>query len=164
MENDIKNSEDFLRGITSKSKGFTTPDGYMDSVFQDIESKLTTDTFPKETGFATPKGYIENFEFQPQKKAKVLRLLPYISVAAAVIFGIFIFNQPETKTKVDFAALDSEGIYDYLELNDINNGDIALRMSLSAIEEIDNSSETSYDDYLYEYLENNINNIDILDL
>ena len=161
MEKEQSYSEDFLNSISKKTTGFKTPDNFMDTLMDSIDTKLASENFPKETGYTTPDSYFKNFTVVvPKQKSKIIQLLPYISIAAVIIIGLFIFTPKTTKT-VDFAALDTNDIYEYLELDDVNNTDIALRMSLNKIDEL---TIMGSDDLLYDYLDNDINDLDILDL
>lgn len=62
MENELKNSIEFLNYKVGKQHGFTTPDNYFDALEADIISKKTTETFPDTNGFSMPTNYFNELE------------------------------------------------------------------------------------------------------
>ncbi|WP_298238826.1 hypothetical protein [uncultured Algibacter sp.] len=156
-----------------KSAGFKIPDGYLESLNEQILSKLknedTLDTF-KETAFKTPDGYFDSLEERILNKAsdkresKVVSLfnrrnIIYISGIAATILlllNLFIFNNSPT-----FDTLETETVENYVISESIDSYEIA---SLLTNEQLNEDSFVEYnfeEEIVEEYL---LNNIDIEDL
>jgi len=59
---ELKNIAPILFEIKNKGTGFTIPSEYFNEIENEIESKIITNSFPKETGLKLPDNYFENFE------------------------------------------------------------------------------------------------------
>ncbi len=118
MDEEIKNSEDFIKGISS-GKGFTVPEAY----FEKLERSI-----------------LEKVEPSPQKQTKVfwLQTSHWVSVAASVILvmGLFWF-EPSTKQATD---INSDEIISHLQEEDIQI-DIFCEVGLCA--DLDQPEETN---------------------
>ncbi|CAL2094424.1 hypothetical protein [Tenacibaculum sp. 190524A05c] len=62
MENELKNSIEFLNYKVGKQHGFATPENYFDALESDIISKKTTETVPDTNGFSMPTNYFNELE------------------------------------------------------------------------------------------------------
>jgi len=119
-----------LKGI-SKENPFKTPESYFNNITEqysntnDLSQKIT------QTGFKTPEHYFKNFTVKTP--LKLIKLIPYVSVAAAILVGVFIYNSQISNTELDGLAIElqDDEILDYLSYEDH-----------LGIEEIINYSET----------------------
>lgn len=149
MNKDHQHSEDFLKDLTKGKNPFKTPENY----FDDLSDKLAVDIFeqslPKTSGFKAPENYLENFKVKkPQSKIRVL--LPYLSTAAAILIGFFIFNNNNNQPSLD--QLSREDIISYLSTDE----DVETSFLL-------NNTTINTDNILYSSLENVDINIDEID-
>ncbi|MGY6647237.1 hypothetical protein [Wenyingzhuangia sp. IMCC45574] len=109
MEKETQHSEDFLKEFTQGKNPFKTPDNYFNNLSERIHIASVEQELPKETGFKVPNNYFENFTVK-RSRSKIIKLLPYTSVAAAFIFGFFLFKQG-TNTDIQ---LQDDNVISYL--------------------------------------------------
>jgi len=160
MDNELKNSEDFIRK-KALNNGFSTPQNYFDSIEDAFSTRLREEMLPKKQGFKTPDTYFDTLEdailakVEKPKTVKVIsfrrRFIKMIPVAAAAAIALLVvFNMPsdiEDPTPDEIANWFENDIYR------ISSDDISL-----AFEDIDldeDPSDTSIDvDAIETYLEN----------
>ena len=160
MDNELKNSEDFIRERTAR-EGFSVPENYFDSVEDIFSTKLKEETLPKHDGFKTPENYFDTLEdiildkVAPLKVTKVIplrrRFIKMMPVAAAAIITLLIvFNRPadiEDPTPDEIANWFENDIYR------ISSDDISI--AFEDVELDDDVVDTSIDiDDIETYLEN----------
>ncbi|MDB4297637.1 hypothetical protein N9901_02665 [Flavobacteriaceae bacterium] len=180
MEDNFTNSEDFLKAITSsknvfktptnyfkevnsetaihlisaefpKEQGFNIPTDYFNNLEDSLKTKLITDSLPKSSGFNTPENYFETFKVK-KKTSKVISLVPYLSTAAVVAFGIFLFSNSTTSTT--YATYSNNEIVAYLnDHQDIDYTDI-----------IDADLKINTENIELASLDINLNSMDITDI
>jgi UDP-glucose 6-dehydrogenase len=118
MDEEIKNSEDFIRGL-SRGEGFTLPEAYFENLERNILQKV---------------------EHLPQKKTKIfwLQTSHWVAVAASVIMvmGLFWFD-PNTATEND---INSQEIISHLQEEDIQL-DVFCEVGLCS--DLDQTEETN---------------------
>jgi len=112
MNNKSSNSNDFLEGIKTKKNPFKTPENYFDNLSEDLllQQKLKTST--RKTGYIVPKDYFKTFSVQ-KPTSKIRKLIPYFSVAAAILIGFFLFE-----TNNEFEELNNTEVINYLALEE----------------------------------------------
>jgi hypothetical protein len=160
MDNELKNSEDFIRELTSKS-GFSTPTDYFDQVEDRFSSKLREEALPKNHGFKVPDAYFNGLEdailAKVVKQPKVIslrkRIIKMIPAAAAASVALFL--------ALNFISFEEEVTTQEIEnwfKNDIyriSSDDITI-----AFEDIDLSDEESVSSLNMDEIENYLENID----
>ncbi|MGY5352881.1 hypothetical protein ACXGQW_10050 [Wenyingzhuangia sp. IMCC45533] len=110
MYNEPEQNKHFsLDDLNLKKNPFKAPDNYFNELSSSIVSKDNATPLPKKTGFIAPKHYFDNFKVSPPK-FKILKLVPYTSVAAAILVGFFLFNLSKNRT------LSKDEIIDYLAI------------------------------------------------
>lgn len=121
MNENHQNNDQFLKDLTKGKNPFKTPENYFDNLSEKMSVDIFVHSLPKESGFKTPELYFENFKVK-KTQSKIISLLPYLSTAAVIVFGFFIFNNGNQST-ID--QLSREEIINYLssdggiETNDI---------------------------------------------
>ncbi|MDT7833202.1 hypothetical protein RQM59_12465 [Flavobacteriaceae bacterium S356] len=160
MDNELKNSEDFIREKTTR-EGFSVPEHYFDSVEDIFSAKLKEEALPKQNGFKAPKDYFDTLEDRiidkvvPSKVTKVIplrrRFIKMMPVAAAAVIALLvIFNMP-----ADIDDPTPDEIVNWFE-NDIyriSSDDISI--AFEDVELDDDVVDTSIDiDDIETYLEN----------
>lgn len=120
MNDEHQHNEDFLKDLVDKKQPFKTPDNYFNQLSEKISIDLFEEKLSNNHGFKTPDNYFDNFSIKKPKN-KIRYLLPYISSAAIIVFGLFLFNSNET----EIDQLSNEEIISYLSFDDnINTNDI----------------------------------------
>ncbi|MFY0604869.1 MAG: hypothetical protein JXQ93_13095 [Flavobacteriaceae bacterium] len=164
MDNELKNSEDFIKGYTSKKSGFINPKDYFDSVEDTFSMKLREEILPKNHGFKTPNSYLDNLEdivlsqVSIPKTPKVIslrkRIIRMIPAAAAASIALFIAL---TFVKFGGDSLTEDEIASWFEsdIYRIPNDDITI-----AFEDIDLSDEETETFIGINEIENYLENVD----
>ena len=111
METEQTHNDDFLKGLKLNKNPFKAPDNYFNNLSEDINTTYLAQQLPNSTGFKVPNHYFENFKV-PKTKSKIILLLPYVSVAAAITVGLFLFNARKNDSFsnndiVEYLALDN---------------------------------------------------------
>ena len=174
MENEIRNSENFINKKTGKKTGFETPIDYFNNLDEAINVKLSENRFEKNNGFKVPDSYFTNLEDNILSKVleketkvislkdRIIKILPLATAASIVLFiglNSFVFNKAEENL---FDKLEDIEVENWISnnINLINDNDFALTyndIEFDALEIIPNS--ISNDD-----LENYLNNEENLSL
>lgn len=111
MNNELKNSINYLKGKTHNSSGFSIPNNYLDGIEDDFFLKLKEEQLPKSTSFDVPDTYFDTIETEilnkitnPLKKGKVIsfknkfhKLIPVAVAASLLIFITTQFYNNEKK-------------------------------------------------------------------
>ena len=152
MNENQQHSDQFLKDLSKNKNPFKTPDNYFDNLSEKVAINIFEQSLPKNPGFTTPELYFENFKVKkPQNK--IISLLPYLSTAAVIVFGFFIFNNGN-QSSID--KLSREEIINYLSSDDgINTNDILENTLINT----NNIMFTSLDN-----IEINIDQLDMLDI
>ena len=149
MSNNHQHSDQFLKDLTKGKNPFKTPENYFDNLSEKIAVDVFEQSLPKESGFKTPELYFENFKVK-KPQSKIISLLPYLTTAAVIVFGFFIFNNSNQST-ID--KLSREEIINYLSSDDgIETNDIL------------NNTLINTDDIMFTSLDNIEMDIDQLDI
>lgn len=109
MEKETQHSEDFLKGFTKGKNPFKTPNNYFDNFADKLSVAKTENQLPKSDGFIVPKNYFKDFKVQ-QPKSKLIQLMPYVSIAAAFVLGLFVYNQNQQ----NIIQLEDQNVINYL--------------------------------------------------
>ena len=167
-----------------KENSFNTPEGYFESFndrlmdrIQKEEANEADSIIPKTDGFAVPDGYFD--EVTPTvlskintKEPKVIplkanrRFYYGIAVAAAIFIVIFSLNwesNPEPLTFDDLATAEIEAYFENTDL-EMTSYEIAEEVSLEKLELNDILGDDLEDDIIMEYLDENVDDIEELNL
>ncbi len=162
---------------------FKTPEGYFDSFHDRLIQKMNQDGekeelsfLPKSDGFVTPKNYFETLEPQillkvGKKETKVITLKSYRryfygAAAIAAVFLVFFGLNLRSDDSVAFEDLASTEIDAYLEYNeiDLSSYELAELVSIEESELTDVVETPLESENILEYLDENIEDIDELNL
>lgn len=166
-----------------KENSFNTPQGYFESFndrlmdrIQKEDSKEGGSIIPKTDGFAVPDGYFDEVTprvlSQINNEPKVIPLKSnkrfYYGIAAAAAILIFVFNltwesNPEPITFDDLANAEIEAYFENTDLQ-MTSYEIAEVVSLEEIELNDVLDDDLEDDIIMEYLDENLDDIEELNL
>lgn len=167
-----------------KENSFNTPEGYFESFnnrlmdrIQKEEAKEDGSIIPKTDGFVVPNGYFD--EVTPSvlskintKEPKVIPLKThkrfYYAIAAAAAIFIVMFSltwesNPDPITFDDLANAEIEAYFENTDL-EMTSYEIAEVVSLEAIELNDILDNELEDDIIMEYLDENLDDIEELNL
>jgi len=167
-------------GKKIKNSGFKTPKGYFEGFTDDLLDKMSKETssLPNEDGFAVPEGYFDNLNKKvldkvTEKESKVIRLKPYrkyfyVAASVAAILIMVISIQQRGKSSFTFDDLARTDIENYLEENELGLStyelaEVLLTEELEVNDILNNNSELD-DENIIDYLEDNIDDIDELNL
>lgn len=159
MENNLKNSEDYLRKILQKDTGFSTPKKYFSKVEETLSSIIFEEKLPKKNGLQTPENYFNNLEDTIldkviTKKVKVVslknRLLKYIPIATAASIALFLsinFINGSNSKSINFDNLAQVDIENWI----IDN---ATELTTEDFETILNTESINEEDFAFTDLKN----------
>lgn len=161
----------------NKNNPFKTPEGYFDSFQENLMDKLTKDepVIPKETAFKVPDGYFDIFNEKLMERlddeTKVVPLYPVkkvialVASMAAVVVLFFGINWNKSTT-VSFGDLANRDIEAYFENNEfgLTSYEIAEVIPVSDTELSDIMNSSIEDEQILDYLNENINELDELNL
>lgn len=170
MENEIKNSIEFINRKVGKKPNFSVPYDYFDSIDDIIAVKIVEESLPKDNAFKVPETYFSNLEDSilaqvslNKKETKVisfkeriLKIVPYAAAASIALFiglNSFVFNSSDT---ISIDSLSDDDIEYWLDSNTLNTNDIAAVLENEILEE----NEFSFTDIEDESIEDYINSID----
>ncbi len=158
--NSFKTPEDYFEGFTDKlitklseeltiekkTDGFTIPDAYFDSLYQNIQNKLHTPD-PKVFRINTFKKYY------------------YVSAVAAVVL-LFIGITLTNKTKITFDDIAISDIENYFDDNDLDMStyELAQMLPIDELEIKDIIDNQLNDENIIDYIDNSIDNFEELNL
>lgn len=157
---------------------FKTPEGYFDSFNNRLMDKIAKEEscIPKTDGFGMPDDYFEDLhgtitDRLDANAPKVISLGPlrkfyYAAAAIAAIMVLtLVFNGKDTvqPSFEDLASTEIDAYFDTMDVN-LSSYEIAEVVSLDAMELNDVLENRLDDDYLLEYLDENIKDIEELDL
>ncbi|KOY52942.1 hypothetical protein [Polaribacter dokdonensis] len=149
MENEIRNSENFINSKLRNKKPFSTPDNYFDSLEDRFSAKLAEDKFSKENPFKVSDTYFENLEddifakiVSEKKEVKVISLkdrlfkvIPFAAAASVVLFlGLNTFNF-STENTASLDSLSDDDIEYWLDSNTLHTSDIASVLEEDILDE-----------------------------
>jgi hypothetical protein len=161
---------------------FKTPEGYFDS-FQDKLLERISDEAPshfdsfneRDDGFRVPNGYFDGLNGRIKERlnddVKVIPLRSYrnyyvavasIAAVALLLFGIF-WN---TSDEISFTDLANSDIEAYFENNDfeLSSYEIAEEIPVDGLELSDFLDTQFNDEYIVNYIDENTDNFDELNL
>ncbi|WP_298763617.1 hypothetical protein [uncultured Polaribacter sp.] len=171
MENEIKNSEDYLKSILKKETGFTTPENYFSKVEDNIETLIFKEKLPTKTGFKVPDAYFNTIQdtildnIKIEKEVKVIslkqRILKYSAIGVAATIALFLslnfFNT--TATTADFNKLAQTDIENWIVENssEFTTEDFATILNESILNEEEFVFTDLKNDAIEEYIINTDN-------
>jgi hypothetical protein len=162
----------------SKNSGFRTPKGYFEHLTDDLLDNMSKETssLPKKDGFKAPEGYFDNLDKKilknvTEKESKVIRLKSYsryfLAAASIAAILILVLNiQQKGKSSFTFDDLASTDIENYLEENEpgLSSYELAEVLLTEKLEVNDILNSELDDENIIDYLEDNIDDIDELNL
>ena len=130
MEQEINNSEVFLKSVLQNSVGFSVPKDYFNTAEDRFSSFLIERELPEETGFSIPENYFQNVEKSILKKtgfkkevkvislkSKFLKYIPFAAVASvALLLSINYFTSLNT-LEINFDTLERTDIENWIVEN-----------------------------------------------
>lgn len=162
----------------NKKNPFKTPENYFEGFYDRVKNTLSNENanIPKEDGFVVPNNYFESLHDKIREKTdtdrtQVLRLNSYkkyyyavASIAAVVLitFGV-IFNISESPKFDDLAYSDIEAYFEVNELG-LTSYEIAEVIPIDELEINDILKDQLHDENIINYLNENINDFDELNL
>ncbi len=161
----------------NKNNPFKTPEGYFDSFQENLMDKVSKkeSVVPKETAFKVPEAYFDTFHVQLMERLEsetrvvplypVKKVIALVASIAAIVVLFFGLNWNET-TVVSFGDLANTDIEAYFENNelDLTTYEIAEVLPVSNTELSDILNSPIEDEQLLDYLNENINELDELNL
>lgn len=165
-------------GKKQKNSGFKAPEGYFENFTDDLLNKMSKETssLPSEDGFKVPEGYFDNLTKEVLKKtteeeSKVISLRSYrkylyaaASVAAVLVLVFSIqWRGDSSFTFDDLARTDIEIYLEDSELG-LSSHELAEVLVTEELEVDDILNSELDDENIIDYLENNIDDIDDLNL
>ena len=161
-----------------KTTHFKTPEGYFENFSGRLMGKITRDDtgLPENPGFKVPEGYFEGLQQQIQLKlgkeeAKIVQLHPlkkyYLFAAsiAAILIVVFGINWNGT-AEITFDHLANSDIERYFDYNDLDLSTLEIT-EVFPVDELsigDILNKQLNEENLVDYLNNNIDNIEELNL
>ena len=166
MNNEIKNSENFIYQKVGKESGFKVSKNYFETIEDNFAIRLFEENINQHPGFETPEGYFDTLEDSLLRKVnikskvislrqKLIQIIPLAAVASVLLFiGINSF-QFESTTALSFENITDDAIENWLENNSssIHTEDIAT--IVSEVELLDNDfaftdiTDDTIENYLY---------------
>jgi len=167
----------------NKNSGFKVPEHYFEKLGEKLLDKAgqisnspETRAFPKDDGFTVPEGYFENLnkrilEKLDRKEKHVIQLHRYKKIyyaTAAVAAGLLLFFglRSSLQKQLTFSDLASQDIEDYFQNNelDMSSYEIAEMLPLDQLEINDVMNNGIQDAAILDYLDNNMDNLEDLNL
>jgi len=175
MENEIKNSINYINKKIGKNSGFSAPSNYFDNLENDISVKISEESFQKKISFKVPETYFNDLENRilaqvssKEKETKlisfkerVLKLIPYAAAASIALFiglNSFVFSNSDEFT---LDTLSDDDIEYWLDTNSINTDDIASILPEGILEENEFTFTNIEDEIIEDYI-NSIDNASLL--
>ena len=126
MNDDLKNSINYIKDKTEGYTGFSIPENYLDGIEDDFSIKLSEDKLPQYSSFTTPNAYFDTLEdtilnkVNAPKKGKVIslksrfkKLAPIAVAASFLLFFTFQFlNNDTSPTFENISYVDVENWLD----------------------------------------------------
>jgi hypothetical protein len=161
----------------SHKNKFKTPEGYFDSFHERLMDKINEEEtvqgesiIPKSDGFSIPEGYFDTFKVKTKEvKVVQLKLSKKYYYGAAAIAAIFIlvfgltWKADIPITFEDLASAEIDAYFESTEL-DMSTYEIAEVVSLNRLEANDVLDNALEDENILEYLDENVDNIEDLNL
>ncbi len=165
-------------GEKRKNSGFKTPEGYFEGFTDDLLNKMSKEasSLPNKEGFKIPEGYFDNLNKEvlekiTEKESKVINLKSYrkyfyAAASVAAILLLVLGIQWRDKSSFTFDDLARTDIEIYLEDNELGLSSYELAEVLLTEEfEVNDILNSEVDDEnIIDYLEDNIDDIDELNL
>ena len=183
MNNDLKNSIDFLNKKTNQKNGFVVPENYFEELDDNIINKKAAN-LPIKSPFKVPDSYFNTLDDaifdkvkseKTQKKKviplyqKLVKLIPTVAAASVLIFlGYYLFIQ--NSTTLNFNTITASEIENWYESGYINTfedelivafNDTDINFEAETFDSIsfdDDSENDSMESYLENLEENTILN------
>ncbi len=159
---------------------FKTPEGYFERFNERLMDRIAKDSdhriIPESDGFAVPEGYFEGLPPKIASRlknngAKVVQLnrhkrFFYAAAAVAAIIALALAVNIDRSTEIEFNDLASSDITDYFENTDFNltTNEIAELLPIEDIALSDITEVPLEEENILEYLDENIEDIDELNL
>jgi len=165
-------------GEKRKNSGFKTPEGYFEGFTDDLLNKMSKEasSLPNKEGFKIPEGYFDNLNKEvlekiTEKESKVINLKSYrkyfyVAASVAAILLLVLGIQWRDQSSFTFDDLARTDIEMYLEDNELGLSSYELAEVLLTEEfEVNDILNSEVDDEnIIDYLEDNIDDIDELNL
>ena len=169
MEQEINNSEVFLKSVLQNSVGFSVPKDYFNTAEDRFSSFLIERELPEETGFSIPENYFQNLEKSIlrktglKKEVKIIslknKLLKYIPVVAAASLALFLsinYFTSSTSSEINFDTLEQTDIENWIveNSNELSDKDFVAILHSEISNENDFAITDLQSDAIEEYIIN----------
>ncbi|SEC91184.1 hypothetical protein SAMN04489761_3941 [Tenacibaculum sp. MAR_2009_124] len=170
MNNDLKNSIDFLNEKTNKKNSFAVPENYFEEFDVDVLDQKDID-LNKQNPFKLPNSYFDSFDdnlFEKIKESntvkekviplykKIVQLIPAAAAASVLIFATYLYSK--STSSINFNTLSTTEIENWYENGYIDSSSDELIIALNESDiNFDNEtfdSITLDDDNMEDYLNN----------
>ncbi|MDE3740753.1 hypothetical protein [Maribacter polysaccharolyticus] len=165
-------------------KNFKTPEGYFEGFTDRLLDRIATNespekgsVLPKSDGFGVPDNYFEELNAKikaklDQDETKVIKLNPrrnylyYAAASIAVLVLLTIGIRISRTTEPTFESLAKSDIEDYFESSDFgfSTYEIAEVLPIDDLEVSDILENQFADEYIIDYLDENLENFEELNL
>jgi len=163
---------------SNKKNPFKIPEGYFDKLTDGLLEKLSEEklVLPEEDGFAVPESYFDELHKNIQQKldseeTRIVQLYPYRKYyigAASVAAVLLLFYGLNWNTTEEFAFDDlaNADIEAYFETNEmgLSTYEIAEEIAIDELEIFDILENELSEEDVVDYLDDNIENIEDLNL
>ncbi|WP_439128076.1 hypothetical protein [Polaribacter sp.] len=127
MEDNLRNSEEFLKSVVDKTTGFSVPKDYFSNTDDRFSLFLAEEKIPKKTGFKTPTNYFSELEESILKqtvakketkiisfKKRFLNTIPYAAAACILLFFSINFFNISNNDELNFDNLVNTDIENWV--------------------------------------------------
>ena len=127
MEQEINNSEVFLKSVLQNSVGFSVPKDYFNTADDRLTSFFIEKELPEETGFSVPENYFQTVEKSILKKirfkkevkvislkSKFLKYIPAAAVASVSLFLSINYFTSSNDSEINFNTIGETDIENWI--------------------------------------------------
>ena len=169
MEQEINNSEVFLKSVLQNSVGFSVPKDYFNTAEDRFSSFLIEGELPEETGFSIPENYFQNLEKSILRKtglkkevkiislkSKLLKHIPVAAVASLALFLSINYFTSSTSSEINFDTLEQTDIENWIveNSNELSDKDFVAILHSEISNENDFAITDLQSDAIEEYIIN----------
>ncbi|MDX1767339.1 MAG: hypothetical protein R3294_04760 [Arenibacter troitsensis] len=165
----------------NKNKNFGVPDGYFDTLSNDIMKKILKEDFsmPPNEGFKVPEGYFETFNARlsgqlENIQAEEIKVIPlksykkhlYAAASVAAVVLLFILVQINNDKTPSYSDLANSDIEQYFEFNDLelSSYDLAEILPIQDMDLNDILESRLDNDNIIDYLDSHIEDFEELNM
>ncbi len=166
MNNELKNSVEFIKSKAGKKTGFSTPTNYFNGLDEVIETIISEEIIPAETNFKTPDNYFNSLEDKildkvsiPKKVTKVISLkdriykvIPYTAAASIILFIGLNSSIFSNSSSISIDSLSENDLEYWMESNTLYANDISEVLDDDILDEADFTFAELKDENIEDYI------------